>query len=485
MNAHLHWQAPHRARSALGACVYYAAGPLLCGMAIAAAVAFDPLLTRSLVRRLLGGWSTDAVPGMLAAAWLVAAVAGTALAVRGRDWFAERGPVYIVLLFVPTQFVGVSIGTLEPTKFGLLIVGYFITLELLARQRELRMSQPVAILWIAIVMCAVASVVNGLVTSIANLYSICAKVVMFTLVVNVVRDRRLLEFAIKLVIGLGLFSAVFALLQEAVFYFYKIPLTLDPNAPKYWFKETPFGTMIRASAFHPISQNLAHSLLIATAFVLFCPYRLRFKLLAFTLMASAMFFTFTGNAMIVLCGVLLIVPLVKFPHRALHYVAAVTVIGIALYEVGLFGWVYDKLLMPLSANSAQDRISLMQLGIEVLERDPWIGIGLNNFSRVSPQPVHNAFLQLASEIGLVGGVLLVALMVTVGARLATAVSRETDPRCKAMGKGVLVGYIALGAHFMFEPFINSMVSWAYIGLAEATAMVLLVSYRRTQHTRQG
>jgi hypothetical protein len=44
--------------------------------------------------------------------------------------------------------------------------------------------------------------------------------------------------------------------------------------------------------------------------------------------------------------------------------------------------------------------------------------------------------------------------------------------------------MGLALHFMFEPFINSLVSWSIIGLAEAAALLLYHSDDR-RADRQG
>lgn len=448
---------------------------LAIGLAIAAAVVFDPTITRSLSRKLFGGWSTTGVPYVLSPLFITLMLILTILVLNGKKWFEKQYEIYVLLIFIPTQFVGVNIANIEATKFGLLSVLYLWLLDSFANRRPVRLFMPNLLIWIGILCFAIASILNGLVGSIVSMYALLAKMLMFLLVVNVLRNYDLLQLALKTLVYLAIFSAVMALLQEAIFYFMGIPISFNDNASKEWYKGTPFGIFIRASAFHPTAQNLAHSLLLATTLILFGEYSLRFKTVAIALTSTAMFFTFSGNALIILVCVLALTPIIKAPNKLFHYLAITLLILLVCYEIGALNWIYQKFILPIAGKSSEDRVSLLQLGIDILLRHPFIGIGLHNFGRVSPQPVHNAYFQLATEIGVIAGLLLIALLLLIMIRLIMAGLQQTDPARKNTLKGVALGFGALTTHFMFEPFIDSMVSWSYIGLAEATAMVLLVT----------
>lgn len=447
---------------------------LATGLMVAAAVVFDPSMTRSLSRSLLGGWSTTGVPYLLSPVLLAVIALLTIVVLNGKKWFAHQYEICVMLIFIPTQFVGVNIANLEATKFGLLSVLYLWLLDTFANRRPIRLFMPIILIWLGILCFAIASILNGLVASIGSMYVIIAKLLMFLLVINILRNYNLLQLALKTLVYLAIFSAVAALIQEAIFYFLGIPISFNDNAAKEWFKGTPFGVFIRASAFHPTAQNLAHSLLLATTLILFGPYSTRFKTIALTLTSAAMFLTFSGNALIILVGVLAITPIVKAPHKTLHYLAIVLLVLLVCYETGAMHWIYEKFMLPIIGKSSEDRVSLLQLGIDIITRNPLIGIGLHNFGRVSPQPVHNAYFQLATEIGVIAGLLLIAMFLLILIRLVMAGLRQTDPVRKSTLQGVALGFTALIIHFMFEPFIDSMVSWSFIGLAEATAMIMLV-----------
>lgn len=454
--------------------------PLLAGLLIAVALTAELVWARGLSLRWAAPWLRGEAPPLLMLA-LVPVLSLVLLAVSWmRGWWPTREHAPIALLLVATQCVGFSYANIEPLKICLLVVCALWLVDALMNNRAVRLYPPFLMAWLLILAFAFASVVNGLVSSLVAQYTIAAKFLMFFIVPNLVRTPSQLLFALRLVVGLGVASSVLALVQESLFYFFNLPLSLEDNATKYWFKETPLGWMIRATAFHPTAQNLSHWLLMAFAILLLGPFKLTHRLLGGALMALGIFFTFTGNGLVVLALICFAAPIVHKPRLLLHYLGSLSLLALVAYQSGAMEWVYEKYLLPISGKSAEDRISLLQMGLEVIERHPLVGMGLNNFGRVSPQPVHNAYFQLITEIGIVPGVVLCLIFFFILARLVLGVVNTAPGPLQQAGKGMLLAFMALVVHFMFEPFINSLVSWCVIGLAEATALLLYLRRVRTE-----
>ena len=446
--------------------------PALIGLLIAAALTVDSLWAHSLSLQWAAPLLRDITPPvlMILAAILLATVLLAVTIVRHR--FPPREYWPITLLLVPTQLVGFSLGNLEPLKICLLLTTGIWLIDALGNNRTVRAYPPFLMMWLVILAFSFCSVMNGLVTSLLSQYSMVAKFLMFFMVANTIRTREHLLYAVRLAVALGIMSAALALMQEALFYFFKLAWSLDPNEGKYWFKETPLGWMIRATGFHPTAQNLSHYLLIALALLLLGPFPVRQRIAGGLLMIAAVFFTFSGNALLAAAFILFLAPIVYKPRLSLHYVCAVSLIVLIAYQTGLLEIVYQKYFVPISDKSTEDRVELLQMGLEVIGRHPLFGVGLNNFGRWSPQPVHNAYMQLITEIGLIPGALLLLMLATIAARLLTGLLVLPPGPLKQCVKGILLAFIGLCFHFMFEPFINSLVSWWIIGLAEAAALLV-------------
>ena len=454
--------------------------PALAGLLIAAALTAELLWARGLSLR----WAAPMLRGEAPPLLMLMMVPLLGLAVLSvsllRGWWPARDDAPIALLLVATQCVGFSLANIEPLKLCLLLVCAGWLADALMNNRPVRLYPPFLMAWLIILAFAFASVVNGLVSSLVAQYTIVAKFLMFFIVPNLIRSPATLLFALRLVVGLGVASSVLAIIQEALFYYFNLPLSLDDNATKYWFKDTPFGWMIRATAFHPTAQNLSHWLLMAFAILLLGPFTRLHRVLGCALIALGIFFTFTGNGLVVLALICFAAPIVHRPRFLIHYLASLSLVGLVTYQLGVMEWVYEKYLLPISGKSAEDRISLLQTGLEVIERHPLVGMGLNNFGRVSPQPVHNAYMQMITEIGLVPGVVLCLIFLFIMARLLIGVAHTRPGSLQQAGKGVLLAFVALLVHFMFEPFINSLVSWCVVGLAEAAALLLYMQSANKQ-----
>ncbi len=477
MNASIGWPQGAQARRRAPASDWLI--PVLLGAAIAGLLVAEVLWMRGLSLRWLAPRLGGVAPPVLVLLMIVLGLATLFLATAGRSWLPDPGFRLIFLLLVPTQLVGFSLGNIEPLKICLLATVACWLIQSMAHNRSVRLYPPFLMMWLVILIFSTASIVNGLVTSMLSQYSILAKFLMFFIVANVVRTPSQLLYAVRLLVALGVMSAILAVVQEAIFYFLQIPLSLDDNASKYWFKETPIGWMIRATGFHPTSQNLSHFLLITCALLLVGPFSRRQRFWGGLVMGIGVFFTFSGNGLLVLGVVLFLVPIFRRPAITLHYLSIVLLLILLAYESGLLEFVYHKYLLPLSGKSAEDRIELLQLGLEVIGRHPVVGIGLNNFGRLSPQPVHNAYMQLITEIGVIPGVLLVLILALIFVRLLIGLRSMPPGPLLQSGKAVLLALTGLALHFMFEPFINSLVSWSIIGFAEATALLLYANKQTT------
>ncbi len=97
------------------------------------------------------------------------------------------------------------------------------------------------------------------------------------------------------------------------------------------------------------------------------------------------------------------------------------------------------------------------------------------------QVVHNTYLHIAAELGLVGIVLFVGLLVAIittagnGVRAATADGRF---RLELVGRGIVVGAIGMLSAFTFLTAQYEKQLWLTLGLVLAYARVTRISPRR-------
>lgn len=105
------------------------------------------------------------------------------------------------------------------------------------------------------------------------------------------------------------------------------------------------------------------------------------------------------------------------------------VIGLVIF-LALIGGFFYHFTLPLSGQEAIiQRFSLAQIAIKMIKANPLVGIGLNNFIPQLPhywqqfgmtywlQPVHNIFLLIAAETGLMGLLIFFWLLILTFRRL--------------------------------------------------------------------
>jgi len=215
----------------------------------------------------------------------------------------------------------------------------------------------------------------------------------------------------------------------------------------------------------------------------------RYFWIAFTLLATALLTLF----------------LTQSRGAAIALIAAYTV-GLFLWKkkwgliffILIFGFIYAA-PFPLAKNirnsirleraslgSIKDRIHLWQTTSHMIREKPFLGWGLNNYSRIHPRfkgqwdswYTHNCYLQMASEIGIPGAIAFLWLVGAVLAGLTKGFRSHPDPFCRQMLFGCLVSVLALSFHAAVDTLLYSLplvtLFWVVVSLSTC--------YSRTPHS---
>lgn len=129
--------------------------------------------------------------------------------------------------------------------------------------------------------------------------------------------------------------------------------------------------------------------------------------------------------------------------------------------------------------SAQSRIPMMAIGFEMIKANPFLGVGINNYTTVMAnydqiglsyvwgQPVHNVFIQLTAEIGIPGLLIFLWFIVTLYFYALKHVIQSNEFFHNQL-IGLITGITALFIHAMVnnatiatDPFI---LFWVFGGL---------------------
>jgi O-antigen ligase len=165
------------------------------------------------------------------------------------------------------------------------------------------------------------------------------------------------------------------------------------------------------------------------------------------------------------------------------FIATATIIGIILLSLPVILTVVESSRTDNRLSSAfNERFGLMLIAINVIENNPIAGVGPGAYplefkKYVTPElsdqwifTVHNAYLLMTAEIGVVGGFALI-LFLLIGIRLCLRVSNAADPTLRATGLGLSGGIIAVSFEMYWEPFSvffspNALL-WFLLGLMGA------------------
>jgi O-antigen ligase len=133
-----------------------------------------------------------------------------------------------------------------------------------------------------------------------------------------------------------------------------------------------------------------------------------------------------------------------------------------------------------SERTVHGRLLLTNIAFTMIGHHPLFGVGLNNFTHASRQydftreqivsawnsPVHNLFLFIAGEIGLVGLICFVVFLLQ-GLTALIPSMRSPDPFIFSVGGGLFFGLVAFLIHAQVDYSIwtQNRPLWFFLGLA--------------------
>lgn len=241
------------------------------------------------------------------------------------------------------------------------------------------------------------------------------------------------------------------------------------------------------------SNFLAAALAAAILLAFFMLMAVRGTLLRMALAAAivldAVAFTMTqsrGGVIALGAGVVLTVAFAgRWRPHALAAGMLAAAVG-AIYFFALAAPAVQARLTNISAQGSSGRSDEWQIAYRIFSHHPLGGAGLGNYSLLAPHyatdtlqllrvqyvlrgfVAHNTYLQVLSELGLVGCALLVLLLVLV---VATAVRPlldrrlEGDPIASAIARGTVVALLAILVAYAFGSALFQKQLWVLLALA--------------------
>jgi O-antigen ligase len=227
-------------------------------------------------------------------------------------------------------------------------------------------------------------------------------------------------------------------------------------------------------------------------------------LLAIPLCAAGIFLSASRGGLIALGAMLVVGALAAGRWRV-----AIAILLVALTTVGAF---YFTQVAPLPArerlltpNGGSGRSDLWKVGLRMVRAHPLGGVGVGNSEHAAanyvirpgiihyaslifssdPFPVHNTYLQVLAEMGVVGLLLFLAIIVAClgcALRAAHLAAEREDVTLEALARGVFLALVgALVADFFISVQYDKLL-WLLLGLCPA---MLAIARRPTARLRTG
>jgi hypothetical protein len=450
---------------------------LLVAAAAAILVCLDPWLGTLVPRRWWPELAAD-FPYKLTALVLLGAVLAYAAARAVSGHAPEQ--VALVLIAAGAQLGGLKAGIIAPLD----VVTAGVILALAARS----LADPASDLRVSFVVAAGAALVVLALPHLAHANPVryvvgvlaLAKVVLLALaLVNLVTRGPQLRLLVTSLIVIGAASALLGVSQALLYRYTGESFSFIDDfsgGEDTEIKDTLIGRTLRASALNATAQHLATFLVLLLPFVL---YRLtepggrrgRYALVAVAF-AAGVVLTWNYVSIAALGLVLLAFPLARWPRRVPHFAALAALALVALYYLGVLDWVYGMLFEGHGSVSKglMQRGVLLELALEKVARDPLIGEGLREFAYYPGnywhRPAHNAFFQAATELGLPGALVLVALLAMLLTQLAGAARRAL-----ALAAPCLLSLGAMLVLMLGEPMLDHSNTWLFFALYQCVLLV--------------
>ena len=450
---------------------------------VALLICADPFLSSVVPRR----WWPEAaemLPYKLTALLaLVALVGHTVVRLTARLHLDE---VLIVAIAACTQLGGLKAGIIGPLDLvtaGILLV--IVAQRLLNPRMQLQVPAVVAFGALLILLALPHLIHQQPARYVLGVLALAKVVLLAFVFVNLVTDQARLRFALRALLTVAALSATVAIAQSALHSFAGVSFSLIDDfaaGDDTEVKDTLAGVTMRASGLNATPQHLATFLVLLLPFLLF---RLaspsdsalwRRSVLVLSVLAGIVL-TWNNVSLMVLAVVLVIFPLARWPRYALQYGALVALAGGGLYAAGTIDWAYGVVFEGHGSVSKGllQRLSLLEMGFNRVASDPLVGEGLRGFASSSGnfwgRPVHNAYLQAATELaGVIAMLVLITMLLALLTQLWWLARREGGLH-EPLARPAVLSVAALMLLMLGEPMLDHSNTWLCLGLYQCIVLL--------------
>jgi hypothetical protein len=433
-------------------------------------VVFDPLLA--------GFVPTDWWLRVQAEDWPVRITPVVLIGLAALAIVIRSAPAYLTVLIASLQMNGLRLGPVDPVDLVVLVGFAGLAARTVNRpDRHLRVGI-VGNAALVLVLIALPHLIaqGNIVRFGIGWVGLIRSFLIALVVINLIDTREQFRNAIKIFVLVAVLSASLGILQFAASFVFQLHFTLiDP--PDAAFKPTPIGIVMRSSGLCITAQHQSGFLLLALPFAVWkASTSWKFIDLAATaLIAVGILVTWNmGGILVGAVGGSAII-LFRWPRHAIQIVVTALLAATLLYYFGVVEWLYDQIFNAGVVKGVSQRNTLSAIGFEKLDRNVLVGTGPQGFANFSgnfwKRPVHNTYLQIATELGSVAAVIFAATLLAVTTGLVLTWLRAGNVYDRAMLSCLVVAQGSFMSIIMSEPMMDHSNTWFYLAIAQAALFV--------------
>jgi len=174
-------------------------------------------------------------------------------------------------------------------------------------------------------------------------------------------------------------------------------------------------------------------------------------------------------------------------NKALALMFATTVLAFFLITSLVFVEPLKRRLFQEDYGSAQSRMPMSLVALNVIQHHPWLGVGLTNYvfaapeyditseaiSYEFPRPVHNEFLLIAAELGIPALLLFITIILAITRQLWRLSQYQGDEMIPFLAIGLLGTYVgwAIFRQTDYSYVLLADSFWVLAGLTQAMTIM--------------
>lgn len=396
-------------------------------------------------------------------------------------WLIEnKEKIFITLLIISSQFIALTGGKLEISDFTALSILFLWCIYTIADKEYKIIWTPLYISLLFFFLSILLSVVNGGQMSFFKLPAVLKSITVFFLMINMIRNREITLFSLKIFISITTLSAIIGIFQEIIYFYTGIEIVgvINEDAKRFMWETTSYGTLMRIPAFTSwytiLANYLSIALIIGINIILYPILKKKEKIflyIAMILMSIALYLTFSYSSILIVLSAFFISIMIRWPSLRIYLP-----VFLGLILLGFFsGFIPDFLSEPKKYFITEDlaiRIELLRDGITgFLNRHPLIGNGIGTghryTSNVDLWPVHNNFILIADELGLFGLFAYCIFFSIFIFRQAITILKLKNIKDKAVSLSLFLAFIAYLINLQVQAQHIDFFIFLYMGLTEA------------------